>query len=94
MITKVAFGLTVLALSWIGILSAVMAVSGDAPAAFVPFPSAAFMASLSDQVAISDRFAFGIVLVSDDASFVTQLYQAGARLVLPAGLVGCGVSPA
>ncbi|SIS53280.1 hypothetical protein SAMN05421759_101253 [Roseivivax lentus] len=90
MITRRALGLAGLVAAWIGVLAGVMAVSDAAPAALVPLPSDAFLAALPDHVAISDRFAHAIVLVSPEPGFVATLYAAGAWLVLPAGLAGCG----
>lgn len=89
MITKVGSGIAALLLGWLGVLAVTMALSGAASAALVLFPSEAFLSALPDHVAISDRFAHAITLVSTQPGYVASLYESGARLVLPAGLVGC-----
>lgn len=89
MITKVLAGLVVLVLGWIGVLTLIMALSDEAPAALVPFPSRAFLDGLPEDVVVADRLWLGIVLTGEMPDFVPGLYAAGARLVLPAGLMGC-----
>ena len=52
MTIKVLLGLICLAAGWIAVLAGTMAWSNAAPAAFVPFPSAEFLAALPEHVAI------------------------------------------
>lgn len=89
MITKVFFALFALVSGWIAVLTLVMLVPNSAPAALVPVASSGFLGALPDHVSIIDMTALGMVLASEDADFVAQLYQAGALVVLPAGLAGC-----
>ncbi|QFS84602.1 hypothetical protein FIU97_17725 [Roseivivax sp. THAF40] len=89
MIIRVGSGLASLLVGWLGVLAVTMALSDAAPAALVLFPSDTFLSSLPDHVAISDRFTHAITLVSSQPGYVASLYEAGARLVLPAGLAGC-----
>ena len=89
MTIKVLLGLTCLAAGWIAVLAGTMAWSDAAPAAFVPFPSAEFLAALPEHVAIAGDTDLGIILFSVEAELVSQLYDVGAWLVLPAGLNGC-----
>ena len=89
MITRTLIGLCCVALCWITVLAGTMAWSDAAPAALVPFPSKGFLAALPDHVAIAGITDYGIVLFSVEDNFVAQLYDLGARIVLPAGLNGC-----
>lgn len=89
MITKWLMGLGVLVVGWLALLASVMLLSSDAPAALVPLATADFIDALPDHISITDTTALGTVLVSEEADFVAQLYQAGAVVVLPAGLMGC-----
>ncbi|MDW3180861.1 hypothetical protein [Roseobacter sp.] len=89
MIIKWLMGLGVLGVGWLALLASVMLLSNDAPAALVPLATAHFIDALPDHVSITDTTALGTVLVSEDAGFVAQLYEAGAIVVLPAGLMGC-----
>lgn len=89
MIIKWLMGLGVLGVGWLALLASVMLLSNDAPAALVPLATAHFIGALPDHISITDTTALGTVLVSEDAGFVAQLYEAGAIVVLPAGLMGC-----
>lgn len=89
MIIKVTSRFAAVFLGWLGVLAVTMALSDAAPAALVLFPTDAFLSALPDHVAISDRFSHAITLVSAQPGYVGTLYEAGARLVLPAGLAGC-----
>lgn len=91
---KALGGLALVGLGWATVLAFVMGASGAAPAALVPFASPAFLDRLPPHVAITDITPLGVVLMSDDADFVADLYAAGAPLVLPAGLEGCAAKAA
>ncbi|MEM9433864.1 MAG: hypothetical protein AAGA12_08075 [Pseudomonadota bacterium] len=88
MIIKGIAGLVLLCSLWLGLLATVMATTGAAPAALVPLPSASFLAALPDDVAIVGRSALSVTLAGPSET-VSDLYAAGAWLVLPAGLSGC-----
>lgn len=74
---------------WLALLAGVMLGTGAAPAAVVLFPSEGFLAGLPAETAIVGRTGFSITLRNPGAGFARALYQAGARVVLPAGLTGC-----
>ena len=88
MITKVILSGCAVIISWVGVLAAVMILSDAAPAALVMFPDAAFMAALPDGVAITAQNAISVTLTSQTPDIARTLYDAGATLVLPAGLLG------
>ncbi len=89
MITKVILsGLAVFA-GWIAVLTGVMVLSDEAPAALVLFPSSAFIETLPAGVSITAETAISVTLSSEVPGFARSLYNAGAPLVLPAGLLGC-----
>lgn len=89
MIIKSLAGLCALVAGWLAVLTVVMFVPHSAPAALVPAASSGFASALPDHISIIDTTPLGTVLASDDKDFVRQLYQAGALIVLPAGLAGC-----
>lgn len=74
---------------WLATLALVMRAGGEAPAAFIPFPTTAFIESLPPDVAITGQSSISLTLRSDDANLPARLYTAGAWLVLPAGLEAC-----
>lgn len=88
-IKGLAFGLVGMVAGWLGVLVAVGLLSDAAPAQVVVAPSARFMATLPEGVAIMDRGALSVTLESEAPNLALRLYAAGARLVLPAGLPGC-----
>jgi hypothetical protein len=81
--------LLAVAVGWIGLLAAMMLLSDDAPAALVLFPDSALMRDLPPGVSILSRNAFSVTLSGEAGDFAQSLYRAGAKLVLPAGLLGC-----
>ena len=81
--------LPVVFIGWIAILALVMRLGGDAPAAFVPFPPADLLSALPADVAITGRSPISLTLRSEAENLPAQLYEAGALLVLPAGLEAC-----
>lgn len=88
-IKRLLFALPLLIAGWIGTLAAVMAMGGAAPAAFVPFPSAALIENLPQDIAITGRSPISLTLRSAADDLPARLYQSGAWLVLPAGLEAC-----
>ena len=76
---------------WLGVMTLVMVLSDAAPGAIVLFPAPGFVTQLPDGVAIVDDGAFWIALRAQEGQtgLGVRLYQAGGRLVLPAGLPGC-----
>ncbi|MEO0751496.1 MAG: hypothetical protein AAFY25_06800 [Pseudomonadota bacterium] len=89
MVKRLIFALPLLLLGWILVLAVVMRTGGEAPGAFVPWPSAAFISELPDDVSITSRSAISMTLRGDGADLTKRLYAAGAVLVLPAGLDAC-----
>ena len=80
--------LPIVLVAWVGIMALVMRVSDAAPAAVVPMPSARLMATLPDEAAIVDHGRMSVTF-ANRPGLAADLYAAGARLVLPAGLRGC-----
>ena len=74
--------------AWIALMALVMRFSDAAPAAVVPFPSEALMVSLPEGAAILDLNGLALTL-ANQPELTKNLYDAGAWLVLPAGLTGC-----
>ena len=85
MTIRLSLGITAVFTGWLALLAAVMVVSDDAPAALVVLPPAGFVAALPAGVAVTGQTALGITVTGE----ARALYQAGAWLVLPAGLLGC-----
>ena len=88
-IKRLLIALPLLLVGWIATLAIVMRLGGEAPAAFVPFPTAALIEALPQDVAITGRSAISLTLRSDAEDLTARLYQSGAWLVLPAGLEAC-----
>ena len=77
----------VIGLGWLGLLAGGMFIPGAAPAALVLLPGRDFLAHLPDQARLIDASGrFSATIAGADAR---QLYAAGAKLVLPAGLPLC-----
>lgn len=89
MVTRLILALPLLLIGWILVLAVVMRMGGEAPGAFVPWPSAAFISHLPDDVSITSRSAISVTLRGNEADLTQRLYAAGAVLVLPAGLEAC-----
>ncbi len=77
-----------LAVAWIAVLAVVMRLGGPAPGALVVLPPEGFWNTLPEDVAVTSRNALGLT-VQGGGDLVARLYEAGAPLVLPAGLAGC-----
>ena len=71
------------------VLAGVMFTSSAAPTALVLFPKDGFLRDLPEEIAILSATSRSLTLVSLRSDFTQTLYQAGALLVLPAGLSGC-----
>lgn len=74
---------------WIAVMTGVMYVSDAAPAAVVMFPSEDFLSRLPADFSVLSRGAVTITLSTEIPDAGPRLYEAGALLVLPAGLTGC-----
>jgi len=85
--------LTVL-IGWIGLQLVVMRFSDAAPGAIVLFSDDAFIGGLPDDIAVLDIGAYWVAVKADEPRLAARLYNAGAWLVLPAGLPGCLPLPA
>ena len=73
---------------WIGLMAVVMRISGAAPGAVILFPNAALLQDLPENAPILGMNQVAITL-ANRAGLARDLYEAGAWLVLPAGLTGC-----
>ncbi|MEX3015958.1 hypothetical protein [Gymnodinialimonas hymeniacidonis] len=89
MLKRILIALPVVLIGWIAILALVMRLGGEAPAAFVPFPPAGLISALPENVTITGRSPISLTLRSEADNLPAQLYEAGAYLVLPAGLEAC-----
>jgi hypothetical protein len=87
-IKRLLVALPLVGLGWIGILAGVMWITGQAPAALVILPPADLLGHLPAGTAVMSIGPYSVTLRGGD-DLVALLYQAGARLVLPAGLTGC-----
>jgi hypothetical protein len=85
---RVLIALPIVAVAWIAILTAIMRLTGEAPAALVLFPPPGLIAALPPGAAITSVGRFSITLKGGNG-LVSALYAAGAPLVLPAGLTAC-----
>ncbi len=83
-----ALGLPLLLLAWVAVLALVLRLGGPAPAALVLLPPEGFHGALPEDVAVTGRNALALTVRGGDG-LVAALYEAGAPLVLPAGLAGC-----
>lgn len=89
MIRRLIAALPVLVIAWLAILAIVLRAGGSAPAVFVPLPPAGLVGARSGDVAITGASPISITLRSEDSDLVARVYDAGAWLVLPAGLEAC-----
>lgn len=88
-IKRVLLTIPLIFLGWLAVIALVMRFSDAAPGAVVLLPSDALLANLPADAAILTANSFSITLTSDTPEFARRLYQSGAYLVLPAGLLGC-----
>ena len=87
-IRRSAWALPIVAVLWVGLMAMVMRISDAAPAAVVPFPSAALLRDLPGDAALLGLSSVAVTL-PNRPGLTAELYAAGAWLVLPAGLTGC-----
>lgn len=88
-IKRLLIALPLIFIGWLSVIALVMRFSDAAPGAVVILPDAGFMAALPEDAAILSANSFSVTLTSDSPDFARRLYASGARLVLPAGLIGC-----
>ena len=74
---------------WLGVLVVVGLLSDAAPAYVVMLPPGDLIGRLDPDIAIMAAGRFSVTLTSAQPGLARRLYQAGAPLVLPAGLPGC-----
>jgi len=87
-IKRIALALPLVLTAWIALMALVMRFSDVAPAAVILFPSEALMSSLPEGAAILELNGAALTL-ANQPELAKNLYDAGAWLVLPAGLTGC-----
>jgi hypothetical protein len=85
---RLILALPLVLIGWISILAGVMRITGNAPAALVILPPADLLSHLPAGTAVVSIGPYSVT-VKGGEGLVTALYDAGARLVLPAGLTGC-----
>lgn len=76
-------------IAWLAVIAAIMRFSDAAPGAVVVLPSEGFVAGLPADVAVLSAGPLWYTVRSDMSGLAGVLYDAGALLVLPAGLPGC-----
>ncbi len=87
-IKRILLALLLVFFGWIAVMGLVMRFSDAAPAAVVPMPSKAFLRNLPPQAAILDINGLAVTF-ANRPDLAAELYEAGAWIVLPAGLTGC-----
>jgi hypothetical protein len=87
-IKRLAWALPLVVLAWIALMAVVMRFSDAAPAAVIPFHGLQMLSSLPKDAAILEVTPQALTL-ANRAGLTRDLYDAGAWLVLPAGLTGC-----
>lgn len=87
-INRILVALPFVGVAWVALMAGVMRFSDAAPAAVVMFPSAELMEALPGDAAILG-LSNGVLTLKNRPELTAELYAAGARLVLPAGLTGC-----
>lgn len=83
------FSFALVILGWFALQIVVMLFTDAAPGAIALFPASDFIARLPDDVSVVGTSANWISVRSDAADLGSNLYSAGALIVLPAGLPGC-----
>ncbi len=87
-INRILMVLLLVFVGWIATMAVVMRFSDAAPAAVVPWPTRHFLINLPTQASILDVNGLAITF-ANRPELAKELYDAGAWLVLPAGLTGC-----
>lgn len=85
---RIALAIPFVLIAWIAIMAVVMRFSDAAPAAVVIFPTAALLAALPGDTGVLGLNRLALT-VANRPDTTRNLYDAGAWLVLPAGLTGC-----
>ena len=93
-IKAILIAVPLMVVGWFSVLIVVALLSDEAPAYVVVLPKATLLRDLPEESAILSSTKLTITLTSDQTGFARDLYAAGARLVLPAGLPGCLPLPA
>jgi hypothetical protein len=81
--------LPLVVIAWLALLTLVMRLTGQAPAALVLLPPLTFLTNLPPGIAVTSQGPFSLTLTSSLPNLTAILYAAGAPIVLPAGLTGC-----
>lgn len=89
-IRAIATAVPVVLAGWIGLLLSLTVLTDEAPAMIVLFPTTEFVNNLPADVLVTAWSNHSVTLTSEQANLAAQLYASGARIVLPAGLPGCG----
>lgn len=87
-IKRILWAMPLVFAMWIALMAGVMRFSDAAPAAVVLFPSQNLLADLPSDAGILSLRRYALIL-ANRPSMARDLYEAGAVLVLPAGLTGC-----
>jgi|GEM_PF-1545494 len=74
---------------WIGSMAAIMWLSEIAPASIVLVSDVGILGSLPPDVKIVRGGTYALILTSEKSGYVSDLYRAGAWLVLPSLRNGC-----
>jgi hypothetical protein len=77
---------------WIGSMAAIMWFSEIAPASIVLVSDINILGSLPPDIKIVRGGTYALILTSDKSGYVSDLYRAGAWLVLPSLRNGCLVT--
>jgi hypothetical protein len=86
---RVTANMAAILIGWFIIAAAMTLIPGITKSVMVAFPPTSLASALPDDVSIL-RWDDGIaVLYSERPGYVTELYRAGATLVLPARKSGC-----
>ena len=88
-ISRALITVTLLVTGWLLVLVGVTLLDDAAPAVLVLFPSSSFLSELPNHIAVLDITPVSITLASENTHIAAQLYQIGAKIVLPAGLSSC-----
>ena len=87
-IKRLAIIVPVVLVVWIGLMGIVMRLSDAAPGAVILFPNAGLLENLPQNAPILGMNQVALTL-ANRTGLARDLYEAGAWLVLPAGLTGC-----
>ena len=85
---SLVFAVPIVLIGWVAVMALVMRFSAVAPAAVVVLPTADVMSELPADTAILGMSRWALT-VKNTPDMAAKLYDAGAILVLPAGLTGC-----